>query len=138
MTENKSPPVLVYDGVCLLCSRSVRFVLEHDREARYRFAPMQSEKGRQLLQAHGLDPDSPLSMLLVEDGHGYTDTIAIARLLRGLPQRRWRWLSMIMLSVPSPIRDAVYRFVARHRYKLFGRSAQCLVPTPEQRARFIS
>ncbi|RUL73655.1 thiol-disulfide oxidoreductase DCC family protein [Dyella choica] len=138
MTETASFPVVVYDGVCLLCSRWVRFLLEHDREGRYRFASMQSQNGRRLLQTHGLDPDSPLSMLLVEDGHGYTDTTAIARVLRGLPHRRWHWLSVMMLSVPRPIRDVAYRFVARHRYKLFGRSEQCFVPTLEQRSRFIS
>jgi predicted DCC family thiol-disulfide oxidoreductase YuxK len=138
MTDDAASPVVVYDGVCLLCSRWVRFLLERDRTGRYRFASMQSASGRQLLQTHGLDPDSPFSMLLVEAGRGYTDTTAIARVLRGLPARRWRWLSAIMLAVPQGIRDAAYRFVARHRYKLFGRSEQCFVPTPEQRARFIS
>ncbi|GGA48943.1 thiol-disulfide oxidoreductase DCC family protein [Dyella nitratireducens] len=138
MTESISSPVVVYDGVCLLCSRWVRFLLERDTEGRYRFASMQSENGRHLLQAHGLDPDSPLSMLLVEDGHGYTDATAIARVLRGLPYRRWRWLSAMMLSVPHSIRDVAYRIVARHRYRLFGRSEQCFVPTPEQRSRFMS
>lgn len=138
MTEGRPSPVVVYDGVCLLCSRWVRFLLERDREGRYFFASMQSADGRRLLQAHGLDPDSPFSMLLVEDGCGYTDTTAIARVLRGLPGRRWHWLSTVMLSVPQSARDVAYRFVARHRYKLFGRSEQCFVPTPEQRSRFIS
>ncbi|HUB88947.1 MAG TPA: thiol-disulfide oxidoreductase DCC family protein [Dyella sp.] len=138
MTDSAISPVVVYDGVCLLCSRWVRFLLERDREGRYRFASMQSESGRHLLLTHGLDPDSPFSMLLVEDGCGYTDTTAIARVLRGLPYRRWRWLSTIMLSVPRSIRDIAYRFVARHRYRLFGRSEQCFAPTPEQRARFMS
>ncbi|GLQ86662.1 thiol-disulfide oxidoreductase DCC family protein [Dyella flagellata] len=138
MIESTSATVIVYDGVCLLCSRWVRFLLERDREGRYRYASMQSEIGRQLLQSHGLDPDSPFSMLLVEDGRGYTDTTAIARVLRGLPSRRWRWLSAMMLSVPRSVRDAAYRFVARHRYKMFGRSEQCFAPTPEQRSRFIS
>lgn len=137
MTERTSPPVIVYDGVCLLCSRWVRFLLERDREGRYRFASIQSQSGRQLMQTHGLDPDSPFSMLLVEDGRGYTDTTAIARVLRGLPHRRWRWLSVIMLSFPRTVRDVAYRFVARHRYRLFGRSEQCFVPTPQQRSRFM-
>ena len=64
MTESVASPVIVYDGVCLLCSRWVRFLLEHDRHGRYRFASMQAQSGRQLLQNHGLDPDSPYSMLL--------------------------------------------------------------------------
>lgn len=121
-----------------LCSRWVRFLLKHDQEGRYRFASMQSDNGRRLLLAHGLNPDSPLSMLVVEDGQGYTDTSAIARVLRGLPRRRWHWLSTLMLAFPRNIRDTAYRFVARHRYRLFGRSDQCFVPSPEQRARFMS
>jgi predicted DCC family thiol-disulfide oxidoreductase YuxK len=137
MSDHPAQPVVVYDGVCLLCSRWIRFLLNHDREGRYRFAAMQSQSGRRLLQAHGLDPDSPFSMLLVENGHGYTDTTAIARVLRGLPHRRWHWLSAAMLSVPQRWRDGAYRLVARNRYHLFGRSEQCFVPTPEQRARFI-
>ncbi|HUA80922.1 MAG TPA: thiol-disulfide oxidoreductase DCC family protein [Dyella sp.] len=138
MTDSIAQPVVVYDGVCLLCSRWVRFLLEHDQEGRYRFASMQSDVGRTLLQAHGLDPDSPFSMLLVEEGHGYTDTTAIARVLRGLPRRRWRLLSAAMLITPRAVRDVAYRFVARHRYRLFGRSDQCFAPSPEQRSRFIS
>jgi len=136
-TEPHQPPVIVFDGVCLLCSRCVRFLLKHDRAARYRFAAMQSDSGRALLQAHGLDPDSPLSFLLVEDGRGYTDSDAIARVLRGLGRRRWRWLGRALLVVPRGLRDPAYRFVARHRYRIFGQSRSCFVPTPEQRSRFM-
>ncbi|WP_414648262.1 thiol-disulfide oxidoreductase DCC family protein [Dyella sp.] len=138
MTDDATPPVIVYDGVCLLCSRWVRFLLTHDREGRYRFAPMQSDSGRRLLQTHGLDPDSPFSMLLVDGNNGYTDTTAIARVLRGLPGKRWHWLSAALLFMPRRLRDAAYRLVARHRYRIFGRSEQCFVPTPEQRSRFMS
>ncbi|GFZ90942.1 thiol-disulfide oxidoreductase DCC family protein [Dyella caseinilytica] len=137
MSHSISSPIVVYDGVCLLCSRWIRFLLEHDREGRYRFAAMQSDSGRQLLISHGLDPDSPFSMLLVENDQGYTDATAIARVLRTLPQRRWHWLSATILAFPQKIRDVAYRFVARHRYRFFGRSDQCFVPTPEQRSRFM-
>ena len=137
MAHEHPPPVIVFDGVCLLCSRWVRFLLKHDHAARYHFAAMQSDSGRELLQAHGLDPQSPLSFLLVEGGRGYTDSDAIARVLRGLARRRWRWLSRAMLAVPRGLRDPAYRVVARHRYRIFGQSRQCFVPTPEQRARFM-
>jgi predicted DCC family thiol-disulfide oxidoreductase YuxK len=138
MSENTVQPVVVYDGVCLLCSRWVRFLLEQDREDRYLFAAMQSDSGRNLLQSHGLDPDSPFSMLLVDGGQGYTDTTAIARILRSLSRQPWRWLGTVIVLIPQFLRDPVYRFIARHRYRFFGRSEQCFVPTPEQRARFIS
>lgn len=138
MTEHPTTPIVIYDGVCLLCSRWIRFLLKHDQTDRYLFAAMQSDSGRSLLTSHGLDPDSPYSMLLVEHGKGYTDTAAIARVLRGLPQRRWHWLGAIILATPQRFRDGAYRLVARHRYRLFGRSEQCFIPTPAQRARFIS
>ncbi|GLQ98584.1 thiol-disulfide oxidoreductase DCC family protein [Dyella mobilis] len=137
MTEKYAQLIVVYDGTCLLCSRWIRFLLKHDQAGRYQFAAMQSDSGRQLLQSHGLDPHSPYSMLLVDDGKGYTDTTAIARVLGGLPQRRWQWLGAATSLPPKGMRDRVYRFVARHRYRLFGRSEQCFVPTPEQRARFM-
>jgi len=131
------PSVIVFDGVCLLCSRWVRFLLKHDRAQRYHFASMQSDSGRALLLAHGLDPDSPLSFLLVEDGRSYTDSEAIARVLRGLKRSHWHWLSRAMLLVPRWLRDPLYRFAARHRYRIFGQSRSCFLPTPEQRERFM-
>jgi predicted DCC family thiol-disulfide oxidoreductase YuxK len=137
MSDEYPSPVIVFDGVCLLCSRWVRFLLKHDRAARYRFASMQSDSGRALLLAHGLDPESPLSFLLVEGGRGYTDSDAIAQVLHGLGARRWRWLGRAMRLVPRWLRDPMYRFVARHRYRIFGQSRACFLPAPEQRARFM-
>ncbi len=137
MATESTAPVIVFDGVCLLCSRWVRFLLKHDSAARYRFVSMQSDSGRALLLEHGLDSGSPLSFLLVEDGRGYTDSDAIARVLHGLGRRRWRWLSHGMLLVPRWLRDPLYRFVARHRYRIFGQSRSCFVPTPDQHERFM-
>lgn len=137
MATEPTAPVVVFDGVCLLCSRWVHFLLKHDHAARYHFASMQSDSGRALLLAYGLDPDSPLSFLLVENGRGHTDSDAIARVLLGLDRRRWRWLSRTMLLVPRWLRDPPYRFVARHRYRIFGQSRSCFLPTPEQRERFM-
>jgi predicted DCC family thiol-disulfide oxidoreductase YuxK len=131
-------PIIVFDGVCLLCGRWVRFLLKHDRAVRYRFASMQSISGRALLLVHGLHPESPLSFLLVEGDRGYTDSDAIARVLHNLGARRWRWLSRAMLLVPRWLRDPLYRFIARHRYRVFGQSRNCFLPTPEQHKRFIS
>jgi predicted DCC family thiol-disulfide oxidoreductase YuxK len=137
MNPEHAPSVIVFDGICLLCSHWVRFLLKYDRAARYHFAAMQSESGRALLRSHGLNPNSPLSILLVQDGHGYIDSAAIARVLRGLDQRRWRWLGWTILQVPPWLRDPIYRFVARHRYRIFGQSRSCYLPAPAQRERFM-
>ena len=128
-------PVLVFDGVCVLCSRWVRFVLRHDRRQRVRFAAMQSVSGRALLSAHGLDPDDPTSFLLLEGGRAYQQTDAILRLLAGLGGA-WRATAVLRL-LPAPLRDALYRTVARNRYRWFGRNDTCLVPPADARQRFL-
>lgn len=130
-------PVIVFDGVCVLCSHWVRFLLKHDRAERYRFAAMQTPTGQALLREHGLDPRAPQSLLLLDGSASYTDTAAIMRVLDSLGARRWRWLARAIPLLPRALRDPLYRFIARHRYRIFGRSDACFVPTPAQRQRFI-
>ena len=127
--------IIVFDGDCALCSGWVRFLLRQDRDARYRFAAMQATAGRALLTAHGLDPDDPSSFLLLEGDAAWTDTDAIRRVITGLGGV-WR-VAHVLAGIPKPLRDRIYRFVARNRYRWFGRNAACFVPTPEQRARFL-
>ena len=127
--------VIVFDGVCALCNGWVRFLLRHDRRQRYRFAAMQGQHGRQLLQAHGLDPDDPVSFLLLEGGQAWTDTRAIIRVLTGLGGP-WRVAAVLGL-VPVPLRDRAYRLVARNRYRWFGRHDRCLLLPPGRGGRFL-
>lgn len=136
--------VIVFDGVCVLCNGWVRFLLRHDRRQRYRFAAMQGEAGRALLARHGLDPDDPVSFLLVEYDIGpdhaasprvSTDTTAIRRVLAGLGGA-WRVAHLAAL-LPAFVRDPLYRLVARNRYRVFGRHDACRVPSEEERARFL-
>ena len=128
-------PVLVFDGVCVLCSRWVQFVLRHDRDAHIRLAPMQSQSGRALLAQFGLDPDDPLSLLYVVDGRGYQDSDAILRVLASFGGA-WR-VSLVLRVIPRFVRDPLYRWLARNRYRWFGRNEQCLVPAPDQATRFL-
>jgi predicted DCC family thiol-disulfide oxidoreductase YuxK len=128
--------ILVFDGVCVLCSHWVRFVLRYDRARRFKFAAMQTTVGRDLLLRHGLDPDDPKSFLLFENGRGYTDTDAIARVLEAFGGG-WRALAIAMRVVPRFVRDAIYRFIARHRYTMFGRHAVCTVPGADVADRFL-
>ncbi|QJR12817.1 hypothetical protein DSM104443_03910 [Usitatibacter rugosus] len=128
-------PILVFDGVCVLCSRWVGFIIERDRAARFRFAPMQSQTGRSLLLRHGLDPDDPLSLLVVEGDDAWTDSEAILR-VAGSFGGAWR-IAALARVIPRSWRNRAYRTLARNRYRWFGRRETCLVPTPELRARFI-
>ncbi len=137
MSGERTPddgPVIVFDGVCVLCNGWVRFLLKHDRVGRYRFAAMQTDAGRALLATHGLDPDDPASFLLVDGPQAWTDSDAIRRVLTGLGGV-WRLAGVIAL-VPRVVRDPLYRWVARNRYAWFGTTA-CRMPTDEERARFL-
>lgn len=127
--------VIVFDGVCALCSRWVWFLLRFDTRGRYRFAAMQGTQGRALLEAHGLDPEDPLSFLLLEQGRAWTDTDAILRVLTGLGGA-WR-LVRVLRWLPRGLRDRAYRALARNRYRWFGRHDTCFLPTPAQAARFL-
>jgi predicted DCC family thiol-disulfide oxidoreductase YuxK len=132
--------VVVFDGVCVLCNGWVDFLLRHDRAGRYRFAAMQTPAGRALLAAHGLDPDDPLSLLLVEyDAPGgeraSTDSDAVRRVLIGLGGG-WR-AAQAMAVVPRFLRDPLYRWIARNRYRWFGKHDACRLPAPEEADRFL-
>ena len=136
MSSESEPSVIVFDGVCVLCSRWVDFILRHDHADRFRLAAMQGTQGRALLVAHGLSPDDPASFLLVDGGRGYSDTDAIARVLHQLGGR-WRLAAGMLRAIPRALRDPAYRWIARHRYRLFGQREQCRLPAPDQAWRFI-
>lgn len=136
MSADPSTPVIVFDGVCVLCNGWVRFLLRRDGRGVFRFAAMQTPTGRALLQANALDPDDPRSFLLIDEAGTWTDTVAIARVLCRLGGP-WTALGVVMQCVPQRLRDATYRCVARNRYRWFGRHARCVVPSPETRGRFI-
>ena len=132
--------IIVFDGICVLCNGWVDFLLKHDRRARYRFAAMQGDTGHALLATYGLDPDDPVSFLLIEHDRGSaprvsTDTVAIRRVLAGLGGV-WR-LATLSVLVPPFVRDPLYRVVARNRYRWFGRHEACRLPDPAQAHRFL-
>jgi predicted DCC family thiol-disulfide oxidoreductase YuxK len=128
-------PVIVFDGVCVLCNGWVRFLLRHDRAGRYRYAAMQSAAGSRLLAEHGLDPQDPASFLLLDGDQAWTDSDAIRRVLAGLGGA-WRAAHLLRL-LPRRWRDAGYRVLARNRYRWFGRYERCTVPPAHMRDRFL-
>ena len=138
--------VVLFDGVCNFCDASVNFVIEHDPDGYFKFAPLQSDAGKKLATEHGLasetaavDPADDLipidSVILIEDGKAYTHSTAALRIARRL-EGLWPW-AYALIVVPRPIRDLFYRLFARYRYRMFGRKDECMVPSPEVRARFL-
>lgn len=127
--------ILVFDAQCLVCSQWVRFLLRHDRRRVFRFASMQGPTGQRLLREAGL-PLVGLDTLLLADGiQRWRHTAAILRVLNTLG---WPWkLAWAAWMVRAPLRDALYRLVARNRYRVFGRSEACFLPPPQDTARFL-
>lgn len=130
-------PVVLFDGVCNLCNRAVVWLLERDDEARLRFASLQSGAARELLQQSGVaDPRTlPDSIVLVDHDRVHLRSTAALRIagMLGFPYSLLR----LALVVPRPLRDGVYNFIARHRYRWFGRRDVCMRPRPEWASRFL-
>ncbi len=128
-------PVILFDGVCGLCQGWVQWVLIHDRRALFRFAALQSRVAGELLATAGVTGPLPDSLVLVVDGAVHTRSGAALRVFGslGLP---WSLLRVLLL-VPPFVRDWTYDLIARHRYRWFGKTEQCLVPSAAHRARFL-
>ncbi|CDK40434.1 Conserved protein YuxK [Halorubrum sp. DM2] len=127
--------IILFDGVCNLCSGFVQFVHPRDPEGKYRFASLQSEVGQALLAEHDLPTDEIESIVLIEDGESYVKSAAVIRIATGLGGR-YRLLSPFRY-VPAPVRDRVYDFVAEHRYRWFGKKDRCMMPSGDVESRFI-
>lgn len=127
--------VVIFDGVCKLCTSSLTFILRHEAAQELRFAPMQSAAGKHLMQKFGIDPTQMKTFVVIADGRAYVRSdaaVRVSRFLRG----GWKLLGIVRI-IPRPIRDYVYDLVARNRYRLFGRHDACIVPTSELESRFI-
>jgi predicted DCC family thiol-disulfide oxidoreductase YuxK len=132
--------LILYDGECGLCDRTVQFVLARDRQDRYVFAPLQSSVGQEQAAKHGLDTSELSSFILIEDYAGssraYLRAKAALRVCRHLG---WQWQLLSIFGVlPAWLIDPFYNFVARRRIKWFGRLESCRLPSPEQRAKFLA
>jgi predicted DCC family thiol-disulfide oxidoreductase YuxK len=114
--------VILYDGVCVLCSGWVRFVTRRDVTRRFRFTPIQSPYGRALARALGIDPDEPDTNAVILDGQALRRSDAALAVVSTLPG--WAWVR-VLCCVPQPLRDLVYTLIARNRYRIFGRHDVC-------------
>src|SRR5258705_2740097 len=124
--------VILYDGVCVFCSRWVRFVAKRDKARSFRFTAIQSPYGTRLAQAFGIDPADPDTNAVIHGGIAWFKSDAALNVLCALPG--WGWVR-VLRTVPKPLRDAVYNLVARNRYRIFGKHVEGFVPDDEMRAR---
>ncbi len=128
--------VLLFDGVCNLCNTSVKWVLLRDKKGEFKFAAIQSEAGQSLLKSFGLENQPLESVILISGRQAYIKSdaaIKVASKLGGI----WT-IALVFRLVPRPVRDAIYNWVAKNRYRWFGKQEQCLLPQPEWKDRFLN
>lgn len=126
--------IILFDGICNLCNSSVQFIIQRDRAGYFQFASLQGEAGRKLERQFNLPLDID-SFILIENGQFYTKSTAALRVCKYL-DGGWKLLALLRV-VPRPIRDFVYDWIAKHRYRWFGKRDTCTFPTQEQQARFL-
>ena len=132
----REPPLVVFDAVCVLCCAGLHFIVRRDAKTHWQFLAMQTPRGAAALRAAGIEPSTPESFLVVYDGLAYTQADACLVIARDLGSL-WAVLATVARVVPRPVRNALYRLVARHRYRWFGKRESCYVPSPHERARFL-
>ena len=128
-------PILLFDGHCNLCNAWVQFIVKRDSAGTIRFASLQSGSGRRLLEEHKIDANYIDSLVLFEEESFSLSSNAALRILLYL--NGWERHLIFLSVVPRSLRDIVYRFIAKNRYKWFGRREQCMVPTAELSKRFL-
>jgi len=129
-------PIIFFDGVCNLCTGSLKFVIKRDRADLFRFAPLQSDHAVQCLKPKGINPDNLDTIILLEKGKVYTQSTAALRIARHL-DGAWPLLYAFII-IPAFIRDGIYRQIAKRRYQLWGKEDSCIIPTPALKAKFLS
>ena len=129
-------PIILFDGVCNLCNNAVQFIIRHDPDEKFLFASLQSGFGQQLMKQYNLPSENFNSFILLQGNQVFnksTGALNVAKELKGT----WKLL-YIFIVVPRFIRDAVYTWIANNRYRWFGKKDDCMIPTPQLKARFLS
>ncbi|HEY8688829.1 MAG TPA: thiol-disulfide oxidoreductase DCC family protein [Chitinophagaceae bacterium] len=129
-------PIVLFDGVCNLCNSAVQFIIRHDNKNIFMFTSLQSNAGQKLLAQYNFPPDELNSFILIKNNKAYTRSsgaLKVVKKLKGL----WPLLYGFII-IPKFIRDEVYNWVGKNRYKWFGKQDACMIPTPELKARFLN
>ena len=134
LPENKK--IILFDGVCNLCDASVQFIIKNDKNDVFRFVSIQSELGQQIIKYLGIDTSKTDSIILYEPGIAYYfKAEAALRIAKEL--KSWHSILYMFINVPNFIKNGVYDFIAKNRYKWYGKKEACMIPTPELKAKFL-
>jgi predicted DCC family thiol-disulfide oxidoreductase YuxK len=126
--------IILFDGICNLCNSSVRFIIKRDPVGNFKFSSLQSKVGKKLLEKYRVRNDIN-SFILLENNHVYTKSSAALRVCMRL-NSIWK-IFIVFIIIPKPIRDYIYDFIANNRYKWFGKSDHCIIPSPDDKERFF-
>jgi predicted DCC family thiol-disulfide oxidoreductase YuxK len=129
------PFIILFDGVCNLCNSSVDFILKRDKKKKFLFGSLQGNAGQALLKKHHLPAGQLHSFVLIEGDKVYTQSTAALRVIKHL-ERGWQFLYGLII-IPKFLRDGIYKWVSRNRYKWFGKKETCRLPTPQEKAQFL-
>ena len=127
--------IVLFDGICNFCDSSINRIIRHDKKNRFRFAPLQSETGKKLAKQYFIDTEKTDSIILIENNKAYTKSTAILRISKHL--NTLYPLMYGFMIIPAFIRNFIYDFIARNRYRWFGKKDSCMIPTAEVRSKFI-
>ncbi len=130
-----SQSIVLFDGVCNLCNGAVTFLIRNDKNDRFRFAALQSEMGVDLTTKYGIDTQEVDSIVLIENDKAYVRSDAALRIAKRMSGAYP--LLYVFVIIPRFLRDPIYKWVARNRYRWFGKKNQCMIPTPELKAKFL-
>lgn len=136
MISKDDKKIILFDGVCNLCNSSIQFVIKHDKKNHYKFAALQSDVAKMLLNERGIDSSQIDSIILIDPDTAYYIKSSAALEIGKSFGGGWRLLS-IFEWVPRPIRDWIYDLIAKNRYSWFGKQNDCMIPTPELKAKFL-
>ena len=132
-----SKQIILFDGVCNLCNGAVQFIIKRDKKDVFRYAALQSDLGKQLMSERNIDASQIDSIILIDPGVAFyiksDAALEIGKQLSG-----YGIISSVLLWIPSSVRDIVYDIIARNRYKWYGKKEECMIPTPELKAKFLS
>lgn len=127
--------VVLFDGVCNLCNSSVNWIIDHDKKNEFRFASLQSEYGQRMVQQYNISGNYMDTVVLIKNDRAYLRSAAVLQVLKGIGGIYS--LALVFNIFPAFIRDVVYNFIAKNRYRWFGKQESCRIPSPELKAKFI-
>lgn len=132
---NTNNPIILFDGVCNLCNRFIQFIIKRDPNARFKFASIQSESGQFILHKLNQSKSSFDSIIYIKENKYFVKSSAGLQILKDLGGP-WQ-VFYVFILIPQFIRDPIYNFIAKKRYKLFGKRDTCMIPSPEIKQRFL-